>query len=341
MSYERYVEAGVDPEMAGALIRGLMQGVGTDSPLPADYFCQLLPLPDWMAVKGSYLAIGTDGVGTKLMLGLQTDCLSGIGQDLVGMVYNDLITCGGQPFAFLDYYATGKIEPDIYRAVIQSIRAACEVCDMPLLGGETAEMPGLYREREFDLAGFGVAGVQRKDILDPARTIPGDVLVGIPSSGFHSNGYSLIRKVLAEQSIDLDQSFDVNGVSRPLKEWLMEPTRLYVDVIEAVRTHDIEVVSLAHITGGGYFENLPRSLAGTCGAVLRADAFKDPHCGLFHWFADVAQMSMLEMLATFNCGYGMVAICRAPAVDSVLECISGATVIGHVIERGVQHVQLT
>lgn len=164
---EQYRKAGVDPERAGSLIRGLMKGAPVSGALPPDFFCQLVTLPDGLAVKGAYLAISTDGVGTKLMLGKQTGLLSGIGQDLVGMVYNDLITCGGQPFAFLDYYATGHIDEADYQTVIRSIRAACDVCDMPLLGGETAEMPGLYEAGDFDLAGFGVAGVHEKEVLSP------------------------------------------------------------------------------------------------------------------------------------------------------------------------------
>ncbi len=333
MSYDQYIAAGVDPEQAGALIRGLMKGSGQGGPLPGDFFCQLLSLPDWLGDADSYLAIGTDGVGTKLLLGLQTGCLSGIGQDLVGMVYNDLITCGGQPFAFLDYYATGKIEPDIYRTIIQSIQAACDTCTMPLVGGETAEMPGLYQGKEFDLAGFGVAGVRRKDILDPARTVPGDTLIGLPSSGFHSNGYSLIRKVIAEREVDLEQLLTLDGQTRPIRDWLMEPTRLYVDCIDAIRAHDVEVVSLAHITGGGYIENLPRSLADSCGAELESAAFELPHCELFHWFGELAGMSQPEVLATFNGGYGMVLVCRPAAAEEVLDCLPGSQRIGKVTER--------
>ncbi len=339
---EKYKSAGVDAEHAGDLIRGLMADAGATGPLPRDYYCQLLPLPDWMAAHhGSYLALGTDGVGTKLLLGTQTGLLNCIGQDLVAMVYNDLITCGGQPFAFLDYYAAGKLDADQYAAVIRSIRAACDACDMPLLGGETAEMPGLYRVGEFDLAGFGVAGVREPEILAPVRTMPGDVLVGFPSSGFHSNGYSLIRKVISEKKLDLDAEHTFNGATRALKSWLMEPTRLYTDVIAAIRAGDIDVIALAHITGGGWFENLPRALAEGCGARLDGRAFDAPHSALFHWFADVAAMSREEMLATFNGGYGLVAVCRPPAVDNILEIFPDAQVVGEVVERGAGRVAVT
>lgn len=337
---DRYRSAGVDPDLAGSLIRGLMKGAAADGPLPSDFFCQLVALPEGMGAKDAWLAISTDGVGTKLMLGKQTGMLSGIGQDLVGMVYNDLITCGGEPFAFLDYYATGHIEPDVYSAVIQSIRNACDECGMPLLGGETAEMPGLYGAGDFDLAGFGVAAVRAGEILSPAHTAPGDALVGFPSSGFHSNGYSLIRKVIADKALDLEATHSFGGATRPLKEWLMEPTRLYTDVINAVRAHDIEVVSLAHITGGGYFENLPRSLSSLTSAVLRSDAFDLPPCDLFNWFAEVAGMSRPEMLATFNCGYGLIAACRPSAVDDVIEMFPDARVLGEVVERREAGVEL-
>lgn len=334
MKNDKYKEAGVDPDQAGQLIRGLMKEAQPVGPLPAGYFCQLIALPDWMAVHGSYLAIGTDGVGTKLMLGAQTGLLRGLGQDLVGMVYNDLITSGGQPFAFLDYFATGRLDPSVYGTVIQSIRSACDACNMPLIGGETAEMPGLYAAGDFDLAGFGVAGVLHKDVLDPARTVPGDVLVGFPSSGFHSNGYSLIRKVIAEQSLDLEEQKTFGGGDcRSVKEWLMEPTRLYVDVMEAIRAHDIEVISLAHITGGGYGENLPRALADTCAAVVHREAFDVPGCALFHWFAELADLSFDEMLATFNGGYGLTAIVRASAVDAIIEQFPDANVLGEVVPR--------
>jgi phosphoribosylformylglycinamidine cyclo-ligase len=339
--HNRYKEAGVDPELAGSLIRTLMKDTDTDGPLPSGFFCRLVPLPDWMMTKpGSYLAIGTDGVGTKLMLGAQTGLLDGIGQDLVGMVYNDLITCGGQPFAFLDYYATGRIDPPVYEAVIGSIRRACEACDMPLLGGETAEMPGLYGAGDFDLAGFGIAAVQERDILRPDHTAPGDQLVGFPATGFHSNGYSLIRKVVTDAAVNMDDLHRFNQTEAPLKEWLMRPTRLYVDVIEAIRAKDIEVISLAHITGGGYFENLPRSLATGCGAVLRRTAFNAPSCDLFHWFADVASMSLEEMLATFNNGYGLVAVCRPAAVEAICTQFPDAQVLGEVVADDAQSIGL-
>jgi len=337
---KKYREAGVDPELAGALIKGLMKGAVPEGPLPGNYFCQLIALPEWMAKKDSWLAISTDGVGTKLLLGAQTGLLDGIGQDLVGMVYNDLITCGGQPFAFLDYYATGRIEPESYGRVIRSIRAACAVCDMPLIGGETAEMPGLYESGDFDLAGFGVAGVQLPEILSPAHVAPGDVLVGIPSSGFHSNGYSLIRKVVKDASFDLQEPLSLGGQTRPVQEWLMEPTRLYVDVINAIRAHDVDVVALSHITGGGFFENLPRSLADGCGAVLRRDAFEAAGTELFHWFAGHAKMTLEEMLATFNSGYGLVAICRPLQAPGVVDAFPGARVIGEVVLSAEKNISL-
>lgn len=330
--YDRYKAAGVDPEKAGALIRGLMQGAAPEAgPLPSDFFCQLTPLPNGLAADDTWLALGTDGVGTKLMLGLQTGLLDGLGQDLVGMVYNDLITCGGQPFAFLDYYATGHLEPDIYARVIASIRSACAACDMPLLGGETAEMPGLYGHDDFDLAGFGVAAVTRAELLSPSRTQPGDVIIGFPSSGFHSNGYSLIRALVTEHQLDLEAPHEFGGVTQSLQEWLMAPTVLYVDVIQAIRARDIDVLSLAHITGGGWFENLPRALAPGCGAALAIKPFDAPHTGCIRWLADLAGMNRAETLATFNAGYGLAAICRPHAVEDLCALFPAAAVCGEVI----------
>ncbi len=340
--YDRYKTAGVDPERAGTLIRGLMQGAApATSPLPPDFFCQLTALPDGLAAEDSWLALGTDGVGTKLMLGLQTGLLDGLGQDLVGMVYNDLITCGGQPFAFLDYYATGQLAEETYRRVIKSIRAACAACDMPLLGGETAEMPGLYDEHDFDLAGFGVAAVTRTELLAPSHTQPGDVIIGFPSSGFHSNGYSLIRALVAEHQLDLAAPHEFGGTTRPLQEWLMAPTTLYVDVIRAIRARDIDVVSLAHITGGGWFENLPRALAAGCGAVLAIEPFDAPHTACIRWLAELAGMDRAETLATFNAGYGLAAVCRSHAVDDIRALFPDAAVCGEVIDVAAgERVQL-
>lgn len=317
--------------MAGTLIRSLMKGAASETPLPSDFFCQLVALPEEFGDDHAWLAISTDGVGTKLMLGKQTGLVNGLGQDLVGMVYNDLITCGGLPFAFLDYYAAGQIEPDVYAAVIQSIRTACDMCNMPLLGGETAEMPGLYGKGDFDLAGFGIAAVHGRAILAPSRTMPGDVIIGFPSSGFHSNGYSLIRKVIADKEVDLNEVRVFQGVTRPLKEWLMEPTRLYSDVIAAIRARDIDVVSLAHITGGGWYENMPRALADGCGARLDRCAFDALQGELFNWFAGVADMTRTEMLATFNGGYGLAAVCRSAAVEELIELFPAATVLGEVV----------
>ena len=340
--HDQYKAAGVDPEKAGSLIRGLMASAGKEEgPLPGDFFCQLTPLPPGMADEDVWLALGTDGVGTKLMLGLQTGLLDGIGQDLVGMVYNDLITCGGEPFAFLDYYATGRLDHESYTRVIRSIQAACALCDWPLLGGETAEMPGLYRDNDFDLAGFGVAAVRSSEILSPAHTQPGDMLVGFPSSGFHSNGYSLIRKVVTDQPLDLDAAHCFHDTTRPLKEWLMEPTRLYVDVLRAVRAHDIEAVALAHITGGGWYENLPRALAPSCSAHLDAEVFSAPHAACIHWLAGLAGMDLPATLATFNGGYGLVAICRPGVVTDLLDLFPDARVVGKVVPAtGTERVQL-
>ncbi len=182
--------------------------------------------------------------------------------------------------------------------------------------------------------------MREKEILSPANTIPGDVLVGFPSSGFHSNGYSLIRKVIADQALDLDEEHAFGGRTRALKEWLMEPTRLYVDVIRAIRTHDIDVLSLAHITGGGYFENLPRSLSAACDAVLRSEAFDTPHGELFTWFAETAGMTRPEMLATFNGGYGLVAVCRPAAVDAIQEQFPDARIVGEVVAQESERVVL-
>ncbi|OGH58054.1 MAG: phosphoribosylformylglycinamidine cyclo-ligase [Candidatus Lindowbacteria bacterium RIFCSPLOWO2_12_FULL_62_27] len=336
-----YADAGVDAELAGRLIGRFIQKFPASPLLPKNYFCQLVRIPAAISSEDLYVALSTDGVGTKILLGIETGMCGGLGQDLVGMIYNDLITSGAQPSAFLDYYATGKLAPAVYRTILASIVDACNACAMPLLGGETAELPGLYARGHFDLAGFGIGWVKPADILSPERVRPGQILVGFPSSGFHSNGYSLIRKVLSRTSARLSERLSLSGRRRSLKEFLMEPTRLYTGVIEKIRIKQITVSSLAHITGGGYYENVPRAVPADCGIVLSRSAFDVESAELFRWFSRRANLSWEDMLHIFNCGFGLVAICEESALSAISAHFPGAVRLGGIERKtGAARVRL-
>lgn len=326
-----YARAGVDASLAAGLIAPFIRRFPPSCHLlPKNYFCQLIPIPRPYGSPKSFLALSTDGVGTKVLLGTQTGICDGLGQDLVGMIYNDLITSGSRPAAFLDYYATGRLAPPIYRRVISSIQSACTACDMPLVGGETAEMPGLYGPGHFDLAGFGVGWAKSGDILSPSRVRPGFILIGFPSSGFHSNGYSLVRKVIADRKVRLAEKITLAGNRRPIREFLMAPTILYTELARAVQEHKISIAAMAHITGGGYFENVPRSLPENCAAVFEKKAFTTESTEIFRWFASVARMSQEEMMHVFNCGFGMVAIAAPHAWPAVRRRFPEAVRVGWV-----------
>ncbi len=250
------------------------------------------------------LVSGTDGVGTKLKLALQLNKHDTIGIDLVAMCVNDIVVQGAEPLFFLDYYATGKLDVDTAASVVAGIGRGCELAGAALIGGETAEMPGMYHGGDYDLAGFAVGVVEKDRIIDGSRVRSGDVLLGLASSGPHSNGYSLIRKVIEVSGIDLDQ--DCSG--RPLGAALLEPTRVYVKALLAL-FNDVPVKALAHITGGGIVENLPRVLPEDARAVIDARTWTRP--AVFDWLQQAGNITAHEMHRTFNCGIGM-AVCVAP-----------------------------
>ncbi len=254
------------------------------------------------------LVSGTDGVGTKLMLANTLNRHETIGIDLVAMCVNDILVCGAEPLFFLDYYATGKLDVQNSREIISGIADGCVQAGAALIGGETAEMPGMYAADEYDLAGFAVGVVEKSRILDSKTVKPGDAILGITSSGCHSNGYSLIRKVL-EQSGD-DPGMLIDTV--PLASHLMAPTRIYVKSILAL-LNEIPVAALAHITGGGITDNIPRSLpVGTDAYIDLADIQRP---GVFNWLEQRGNISREEMLRTFNCGIGMAVIVAKEQAD--------------------------
>lgn len=263
------------------------------------------------------LVSGTDGVGTKIRLALDTNQLDGVGIDLVAMCVNDIVVLGAEPLFFLDYYATGRLDVDAAARVIAGIAQGCEQAGAALIGGETAEMPGMYHGADFDLAGFAVGVVEKAAIIDGRGVEPGDALIGIASSGPHSNGYSLIRRIVERSGVDLATA--LNG--RPLAEHLMAPTRIYVKPLLALIAR-VPVRALAHITGGGLLENVPRVLPPGCRA--RIDVRSWPRPAIFDWLQDQGGVAPAEMYRTFNCGVGMVVCLPADRADEAVAALAEA-----------------
>src|ERR1043165_2541647 len=280
------------------------------------------------------LVSGTDGVGTKLRLAIDTGRHDKIGIDLVAMCANDVVVSGAEPLFFLDYYATGKLRVDVAEAVIRGIAEGCTLAVAALVGGETAEMPGMYHGDDYDLAGFAVGVVEKDRIIDGTRTAPGDVVIGLASSGPHSNGYSLIRKLVAVAQAN--EKTQLEG--QTLFDRLLTPTRIYVKSLLAL-TQQIDVKGFAHITGGGLTDNIPRVLPDGFEVVLERNNWaRDP---VFDWLAAAGKISTPEMHRTFNCGIGMFVVVAPGDVDQALASLraSGetATVIG-AIGRGTRGV---
>jgi phosphoribosylformylglycinamidine cyclo-ligase len=258
--------------------------------------------------KEPVMVSGTDGVGTKLKLAFRLKKHDTIGIDLVAMSVNDILVAGAEPVFFLDYFACGKLDVGVAADVIKGVADGCEQAGCALIGGETAEMPGMYDPNEYDLAGFAVGLVEKKMIIDGSTIRPGDAIIGLASSGPHSNGYSLVRKVIAVSGADLYEKFDE---TRTLGEALLAPTRIYVKPVLAALA-GLEVKGLAHITGGGLLENIPRVLPERTAARLERDAWPRP--AIFDWLQKQGGVEEHEMQRTFNCGLGMVVV--VPAAES-------------------------
>jgi phosphoribosylformylglycinamidine cyclo-ligase len=314
-----YKDAGVDIDAGEALVERIAPAAkatrrpGADADLGG--FGGLFDLKA-AGFKDPVLVAGTDGVGTKLKIAIDTGILKGIGQDLVAMCVNDIVVQGAEPLFFLDYYASGKLNVDDAAVVIEGIARACKESGCALIGGETAEMPGLYSKGDFDLAGFCVGAVERHAILPKTRDmVAGDVLIGVASSGAHSNGYSLVRRVVqdAGAAFDAPAPFDK---SKKLGEALLAPTRLYVkSALEAMRAGGVK--GFAHITGGGITDNLPRALPEGLDADVDLSTWNLPP--LFAWLAKSAGIEEREMLRTFNCGIGLVAVVSEKASGHVID----------------------
>ena len=319
-----YKDAGVDIDAGEALVERIGPAAkatrrrGADADLGG--FGGLFDLKA-AGFKDPILVAGTDGVGTKLKLAIDTRRFTGIGQDLVAMCVNDIVVQGAEPLFFLDYYATGKLEVESAAVVVEGIARACKESGCALIGGETAEMPGLYAKGDFDLAGFAVGAVERDAILPKTGTMKaGDVLIGVASSGVHSNGYSLVRKVVEKTGLTLDADAPfAPGTS--LGEALLTPTRLYVRAaLDAMRTGGVK--GLAHITGGGITDNLPRCLPDGLDGEVDLDTITV--LPVFQWLAKQAGIAPSEMLRTFNCGIGMVAVADETNADAVIAAFQQA-----------------
>ncbi len=266
------------------------------------------------------LVAATDGVGTKLRVAIDTGILDTVGIDLVAMCVNDIIVQGAEPLFFLDYFATGRLDPAAGTAIVTGIAEGCRLAGVALIGGETAEMPGHYAGADFDLAGFAVGAVERDRLLPRADIIPGDRLLALASSGLHSNGFSLVRRLVADAGFTFDQPAPFDA-SRSLGEALLTPTRIYVGPLKRVTRATGAIKALAHITGGGLPENLPRVLPDDVAA--RVDLDRLPMPPAIRWLADIVTIAETEMLRTFNCGVGMVAVVSAADAAGIAATLSG------------------
>lgn len=329
-----YRDAGVDIDAGEALVdrikpmaartmrAGVMAGIGG--------FGALFEVP--RSLKEPVLVSGTDGVGTKLRLAFEWNRHDTVGVDLVAMSVNDILVQGAEPLFFLDYFACGKLSVDTAASVVQGIALGCEQAGCALIGGETAEMPGMYPDGEYDLAGFAVGAVEKSAIIDGKQIQAGDAVLGLASSGAHSNGFSLLRKILRHANARPSQELD----GRPLEDVVMAPTRIYVkSILHALATHGRDIKGLAHITGGGLLDNIPRVLQGSMAARLHRDAWTLPP--LFQWLRENGNVAEEEMMRVFNCGIGMVVIVPAARADAVAATFQGQgeTVyrLGEIIER--------
>lgn len=324
-----YGDAGVDIDAGNELVERIGDSVARTQRPEAlgglGGFGGAFAVPE--GYKEPVLISGTDGVGTKLRLAMDMERHDRIGTDLVAMCANDIIVTGAEPLFFLDYYATGKLNNDIATDVINGIATGCEQAGCSLIGGETAEMPGMYQGNDYDLAGFCVGIVERKRLIDGSRVEAGNALIGLGSSGPHANGYSLIRRILEHTGADLKQSVG----TETLGEALMAPTRIYVKPLLEI-LHQFDVRAMAHITGGGLTENLPRVLPGGTEALIDTHSWQWPD--VFQWLQRAGNVATEEMFRTFNCGVGMVVCIPETERDQVLETLNDAGedawLLGHI-----------
>ena len=276
--------------------------------------------------KNPVLVSGTDGVGTKLKLAFEMDKHDTIGIDCVAMCVNDILAQGARPLFFLDYIACGKNDPAQIEAIVSGVADGCRQSEAALVGGETAEMPGFYKENEYDIAGFAVGACEKEDLINTQNTKAGQAVIGIPSSGFHSNGFSLIRKILKDENISLDQEF--NGET--IGEALLRPTRIYAKEVKTL-IENVKVAGISHITGGGFIENLPRAIKKGLGIKIYRDSYDLPE--IFKFIEEVGKIDHDEMYEIFNMGVGLAVIVDDSDKEKVLELIDDAFILGEVTDK--------
>ena len=343
MKQSAYKDAGVDIEAGAELVERIKPAVkrtmraGTMGGLGG--FGALFD-PKAAGFKDPILVSSTDGVGTKIKIAIEANRHETIGVDLVAMCVNDLIVQGAEPLFFLDYFATGKLEVGVAQSVIEGIARGCEMAGCALIGGETAEMPGLYSAGDYDLAGFTVGAVEREQVLTGADICAGDVVIGLPSSGVHSNGYSLVRKIFGQSGLEYNSPapFDRN---REIGDVLLTPTRIYVKpMLAALRSGGIK--GIAHITGGGLTENIPRVLPQQTCVRLNAASWQRPE--IFGWLAALGKIDAEDMARTFNCGIGLVVIVAANEAGNIAKILTDQgeqpVVIGTVESRDTDAPQV-
>jgi phosphoribosylformylglycinamidine cyclo-ligase len=318
-----YAEAGVSIDAGNALVKAIGPAAKSTSRLGADValggFGGLFDLKA-AGYSDPLLVAANDGVGTKLKLAIEVGDHRGIGIDLVAMCANDLIVQGAEPLFFLDYYATGKLDPAVAVAVVESIAEGCRQAGCALIGGETAEMPGMYAQGDYDLAGFCVGAVNRDRVLTGEGIAPGDLILGLASSGVHSNGFSLVRRIIEREGWDLARPVPAAD-GRTLGQLLLTPTRIYVRSLLPLAQERL-IKGLAHITGGGIIENIPRVLPEDCHAIVENSAWELP--SVFALLQQGGRIEPAEMARTFNCGIGMAVIVDPGAKDAVARHLEGA-----------------
>ncbi len=334
-----YKDAGVDIDAGNQLVerikdvtkrtsrpevKGGLGGFGALCAIPQKY-------------KKPLLVSGTDGVGTKLRLAMDLEQHFGVGIDLVAMCVNDLIVQGAEPLFFLDYYATGKLNIDVAAEVVSGIGRGCEYSGCALIGGETAEMPGMYHGNDYDIAGFCVGVVEQDNVIDGSKVASGDQIIALASSGPHSNGYSLVRKILEVSKADPQDILE----GKTLAEHLLEPTRIYVKSVLSV-LEKANVHAISHITGGGFWENIPRVLPKGLKAVIDGNSWQWPE--IFNWLQTQGNVEQYEMYRTFNCGVGMILVIPEAETEVVLSELKAsgekAWLLGNIESAGEQEVQV-